>query len=857
MPAANCAIEPMQPSVADHASGDSPIPSSPTATSLATSAILPTSSMVSVSQEFISIGCNRVVNALDWGDHGYVAYGGHFMTVVYDPKAAKVVSTLVGHTGQVNCVMWVPSTLTPQLPKGSALLLSGSTDANIRVWLVQGLEDLGSSAAVSSTCIATLQGHAGPVTSLSVYPVDKDTFMLASSAGDEAVRTWSCTASSGGGMLLATGGTDSTVYLYVRPPGGEFSLSCKLTGHENWVRSISFCHVANTTDSGAYAGQSTELLLASASQDRYGRIWRVCLAGMDASSSVTAEDPLAAMIARYAPKPTIIANNVSYIKCELTMPQAVSGLWMNEAAIGDAGASCLGYFGGVYSPDAQFLMAHGFTGALHLREQQTSSSSVTTWVPRHALGRREGALHLWERQTSSSSVTTWVPRHALGGHFGAVKGACWGVDGKCLMTVSTDQTARMFTTVGTQEHWCEMARMQVHGHDFTCLANVPCPPSASDKATPSTFMFVSGSEEKILRAFEAPQAFLDTLDMARGREAGTTAAEQGFSTGGAGGMGDGYNEGPDLVPSAAPSAVSGPPLEEHLSQNTLWPEVHKLYGHGNDVFCVAASPDGKYIASACVAKQHPSTLQPTPSTAAVWVWRTSAEGWRPVTQLQVHSLTVTHLSWSHDGVYLLACSRDRSCSLFQRSPVALATEDPKLDDDFTLLYRVKGAHARVIWGASWSPDDALLATGARDGCVKIWRVGTTNTGGAAEVGQGGEAPPAMQLALTLPVFPSAVTAVAFAECPMPVGASGEQGCLLAVGLESGEVQVWSVRGGSGGGGESLVVEGACMWSSGEGQRHTASINALCWTAGDKNGSGMRLASVGDDHSLRVFSCICG
>lgn len=34
-----------------------------------------------------------------------------------------------------------------------------------------------------------------------------------------------------------------------------------------------------------------------------------------------------------------------------------------------------------------------------------------------------------------------------------------------------------------------------------------------------------------------------------------------------------YTEGPDFAPNAAPSVVAGPPLEEHLAQNTLWPEV--------------------------------------------------------------------------------------------------------------------------------------------------------------------------------------------------------------------------------------------------------------------------------------------
>lgn len=60
-------------------------------------------------------------------------------------------------------------------------------------------------------------------------------------------------------------------------------------------------------------------------------------------------------------------------------------------------------------------------------------------------------------------------------------------------------------------------------------------------------------------------------------------------------------EGPDLAPNPLPSAVSGPPLEEHLAQNTLWPEVVKLYGHANHIFSLAADPLGRYLASACKA----------------------------------------------------------------------------------------------------------------------------------------------------------------------------------------------------------------------------------------------------------------
>lgn len=39
---------------------------------------------------------------------------------------------------------------------------------------------------------------------------------------------------------------------------------------------------------------------------------------------------------------------------------------MGQESVGDAGASSLGYYGGVFSPDGRRIAANGFTGALHM-----------------------------------------------------------------------------------------------------------------------------------------------------------------------------------------------------------------------------------------------------------------------------------------------------------------------------------------------------------------------------------------------------------------------------------------------------------------------------------------------------------
>jgi elongator complex protein 2 len=39
-----------------------------------------------VSPDFVSVGVNRVVNALDWGDNGLIAYCGHSIVCIYNPQ---------------------------------------------------------------------------------------------------------------------------------------------------------------------------------------------------------------------------------------------------------------------------------------------------------------------------------------------------------------------------------------------------------------------------------------------------------------------------------------------------------------------------------------------------------------------------------------------------------------------------------------------------------------------------------------------------------------------------------------------------------------------------------------------------
>jgi elongator complex protein 2 len=731
------------------------------------------------------------------------------------------------------------------------VLISTAGDGEVKIWLCSPISKSPDD-----------QDHQDPLDPLiamaSVYGHEGWSLIQTLKEGSHIMQSAAITflPSDSTSLLLACGGTDKNICLYTcestKTPI-SFEPVCVLSGPENWIRSLAFEHALKPDG-------DIEILLACASQDRFVRIWSIGHKGESATGSTTSDLDL---IPRYAP-PTrftapdgkvlgatldaVLVGHEDWIHSVCWRPHPPSstpsrpgprssltlmtasmdrsmmlwshidgneGLWTSHASIGDAGAQCLGYFTGCFSAcdGGRRILAHGFTGALHLWE--------------------EGVI-------ASSTSKLWEPKHALGGHFAPVMGCTWGGDGACLLTASEDQTVRLFTKVSGQ--WCEAGRPQIHGHDFSCISAVPN--SAEDRSLVSS-IYVSGSEEKMLRVFEAPQVFIDTLDLARGRPVeglvkrkqcrafGASIPALGLSnkavfegeasTKGEAkeGKSDGFPEGgSDFVPECAPSVSSGRPLEEHLAQNTLWPEIHKLYGHGDDIHCVSASHDGSLVASGCVAK--------STSAAEIWIWQVGS--WKGIAQLQAHTLTVIQLSWSHKDDMLASCSRDRTFSIFKR----IRPDSCDGSDTFQLIQRVKNAHTRILWGISWSPDDSLLATGSRDELVKLWAVKSTHDG-----------PPTVseKPMIVLPSFQSAVTCLSIAPTSPSVSSF-----LLAIGLEDGTLCLWHIpREGSGG-------EPREFWRSSIFIRHAAAISALCWRSpGSTDGHDLELGTCGRDHAVAIYS----
>ncbi|OWK01677.1 ELP2 [Cervus elaphus hippelaphus] len=358
--------------------------------------------------------------------------------------------------------------------------------------------------------------------------------------------------------------------------------------------------------------------------------------------------------------------------------------------------------------------------------------------------------------------------------------------------------------------WHEIARPQIHGYDLKCLAMI------------NRFQFVSGADEKVLRVFSAPRNFVENFCAITGDMASQPSDEEELLNS----AGFEYHQ-----VAFQPSLLTEPPTEDHLLQNTLWPEVQKLYGHGYEIFCVACSNSKTLLASACKAakKEH----------AAIILWNTAS--WKQVQNLIFHSLTVTQMAFSPDDKFLLAVSRDRTWSLWKRQD----TIPPELDPVFSLFAftnKVTAVHSRIIWSCDWSPDGKYFFTGSRDRKVVVW--GECDSSDDAIEQSIGPCSSVLDVG-------GAVTAVSV--CPL---LNLSQRYVVAVGLECGKICLYSWK-------KTDQVPEINDWircvETSQSQSHTLAIKKLCWKncngkTEQNEGEGaewLQFASCGEDHTVKI------
>ncbi|XP_022351361.1 elongator complex protein 2 isoform X6 [Enhydra lutris kenyoni] len=749
--------------------------------------------MVAPLLEITHVFCcpNRVRGALSWssGSGGLLAFGTSCSVVLYDPRKRVVITNLNGHTARVNCVQWI----CKQDGSSSTELVSGGSDNQVIHWEIENNQLL---KAVH------LQGHEGPVYAVHALhqrrasDVELHT-LIVSAASDSTVRVWSKKGSEV--PILACGDDDCKIHLFVQRDD-QFQKVLFLCGHEDWIRGVE------------WATFGRDLFLASCSQDCLIRIWRLYIK----STSLETQDDDNIKLKENT---FTIENESIKIAFAVTLETVLAGHenWVNAVHWQPSF-----YKDGVLQQPVRLLSA-------------SMDKTMILWAPDEESG-------VWLEQRE------WTPEIVISGHFDGVQDLMWDPEGEFIITVGTDQTTRLFAPWKRKDEsqvtWHEIARPQIHGYDLKCLAMI------------SRFQFVSGADEKVLRVFSAPRNFVENFCAITGQSLnlllcnqdgdlpeGATVPALGLSNKAVfqEDIASQPSDEEELLTSTSfeyqqmafhPSILTEPPTEDHLLQNTLWPEVQKLYGHGYEIFCVACSNSKALLASACKAakKEH----------AAIILWNTTS--WKQVQNLVFHSLTVTQMAFSPNDKFLLAVSRDRTWSLWKRQDIV----SPDLDPVFSLFAftnKVTAVHSRIIWSCDWSPDSKYFFTGSRDRKVVVW--GECDSSDDSVEHSIGPCSSVLDVG-------GAVTAVSV--CPL---LNLSQRYIVAVGLECGKVCLYTWK-------KTDQVPEINDWThcveTSQSQSHTLAIKKLCW----KNYNGkteqneaegaewLHFASCGEDHTVKIY-----
>ncbi|CAL1525971.1 unnamed protein product [Lymnaea stagnalis] len=819
---------------------------------------------------YTSAGCNRCPFSADWGRNGLICFAYSNAIAIYQPEGFSntggIIRTYTGHTDRVNCVTWIKNGT-----EGESELVSGSTDSTINIWSYD-------SEAKLNQPVCTLKGHEGSVTCVSALYIPQDggpsstagETLIVSASTDSTVRIWSRYNSDakeeqvlkfGTGFalslstfiipgtnvpILVCGCDDHNIYLYMRGLDRQFMKVTVLSGHEDWVRDL---HLTSD-DKG-------DILLASCAQDHLIRIWKFVrknnlsdvnnvkpISELQTTETITVKETIFSFSGSdqelyfaltlesvlsghenwvYSVKwqPSVIQGNGSLHQpmklLSASMDKTMilwsfdkdSQMWLEQVRVGDVGGNTLGFFGGLFSPCGGSILAHGY----------------------------QGAFNQWYL---NEETKIWEPQVTGGGHFGSVVDIAWSGGGSdFLLSASVDQTTRLhapWIRDKLKPTWYEIARPQVHGYDLQCLAML------------GKYSFASGADEKLVRIFKAPRNFIsnfchicghDLSEELRREEClslpeGANVPALGLSNKAVYIDGDKESQTEEeqttkqgQYPENYFNAIDlkSPPSEDLLLQNTLWPEEAKLYGHGYEIFTLAASPDGQILASACKAAKA--------ENANILVWDMTSK--KSLASLSGCTLTVTQMAFSNKGDQLLAVSRDRTWALYSKSGktglyfISVVSHVDK-----------KASHTRIIWSCSWSRDDKFFFTGSRDKKVLVWSSEAINSNTSSPV-------PVSSLTL-----PDSVTAIAAAPCFV------QNRYLIAIGLDNGQIFIytWLPPSALNGDGSNEWTEVSTLMNN---EAHHLTVNRLTFRShlgrlgySDESSNWLQLASCGGDSAVRVY-----
>lgn len=733
-----------------------------------------------VTQEAIFIGANKQNYVSDYSlHHKIIAFGAGTTVAIWNPldKTHRgVYYTLKKHTKEVTGVKFLPS---------SEFLVSVGEDHIVNVWEKSG--DIYKHHQ-------SLHGHEHSVTCIA--EVNEKIFVTG--GADQNIIIW---VYNGEGFklshkfkvksnfyplslaiqqideeenyILAIGGTTNNIYIYsfqaTQEPIINVNKSAELTGHEDWVKTLQFVTKSKYRD----------YILASGSQDRYVRLWRLKL---NEYIDNTDEDPTKLTLlsnkqykfnfggdkrAAFSFEALIMGHDdwISGIQwhpsCKYQSENAdsklqlltstadtalmiwemdtESGIWVCTSRLGEMS---------IKGASTATGASGGFWSCLWFINDSTNEEYVL------ATGKT-GAIRAYK--SVSNDAKYFEETIGVTGAVGAITDLRWSIGGEYFMVTSLDQTTRLYAPWKRDQMttWHEISRPQIHGYDMICCDNV------------TKTKFVSGGDEKILRVFELTESIRQHLKALGGIEINdnneklpefATLPVLGLSNK-ADAQVEEETKNDELIGELVHKIdedIHVPPTESYLQRNSLATEIEKLYGHGYEVTCCSTSPNGKLIATSCKSNNA--------KHAVIRVFIVNNDYQQSKQVLAGHNLTISSLKFSPDGRYLLAVSRDRQFSLWE-----LIDENKA---EFKLVELNTKPHSRIIWDCSWLPNASSFVTVSRDKQMKLWEIKKEK----------------VVLVNSLKLS-EAITSVSIFKGKVSIGLS-----IIALGLESGQVCVYSTDG---------------------------------------------------------------
>ncbi len=336
---------------------------------------------------------------------------------IWDATTGKSVTTLQGHTDDVNRCAWSPD---------GARIVSASDDNTLRIW-----------DAKTGKSVLTLQGHTSPVMGCAWSP---DGARLVSASADQTLRIWD--TKTGKSVLTLQGHTSPVMGCAWSPDGARLAGASgnetriwdaktgksvlTLQGHTGPVRGCAW-----SRDGGR---------LVSASDDKTLRMW-VALTG---KSVLTLQGHTESVWGcAWSPDGARLVS---------ASDDKTLRIW--DAKTGKSVLTLQGHTGTVrgcaWSPDGARLVSTSYDKTLRIWDAKSGKSVLTlqghtstvrgcAWSPDGAriASASQNETRIWDAKTGASVLT-------LQGHTDSVRGCAWSPDGARLVSASYDSTLRIW-----------------------------------------------------------------------------------------------------------------------------------------------------------------------------------------------------------------------------------------------------------------------------------------------------------------------------------------------------------------------------------------------------------------------------